>query len=69
MTLTIIIIAYIANIFLSRWLNYKVWKIEKHAPIAPIVWFIPIAPIIAFPILIIEKKFNKDNWFTGKYWK
>jgi len=60
MTLTIIIIAYIANIFLSRWLNYKVWKIEKHAP---------IAPIIAFPILIIEKKFNKDNWFTGKYWK
>jgi hypothetical protein len=67
--ITIIILAYIANIFLNRWLNYKLWQQDKDTPKCPLMWFIPVAYVIAFIIVILDNEEWKNNWFTGKYWK
>lgn len=69
MITTIIILAYIANVFLNRWVNFKLWKIDNDCLREVYIWFIPIAPTIAFIILISDKNGFKGNWFTGKYWK
>ena len=67
MTIAIIILAYIANIFLNRWLNKIIYK-RGYADIAVWVWFIPFACTIAMIILIGENIEIKKNWFTGKNW-
>lgn len=67
--ITIIILAYIANIFLNRWLNYKLWKINNHYEASYFIWFIPIVSTLAYIIVLLTEIEIKDNWFTGKYWK
>jgi cytochrome c-type biogenesis protein CcmH/NrfF len=67
MTIAIIILAYIANIFLNRWSNKIAYK-KGCSEIALWTWFIPIACTIAMIILIVENVKIKDNWFTGKNW-
>jgi len=63
----IIIVAYILNVFLNRWLNYIVytkygeWKV-------PAIWFLSIISTIIFIIVIMIYYFENENWFTGKYW-
>jgi cytochrome c-type biogenesis protein CcmH/NrfF len=68
MTALIIIILYVLNIFIARWMNKILFKkgILKYKEW--IEWFIPIIPIIIYvAIYFIENKFN-SNCFTGKNW-
>ena len=67
----LIISAYFLNVFLNRFLNKITYKQDNYVGIVPIIWFIPIFPILAFLIIIfINTDFStKDTWFTGKYWK
>ncbi len=67
MTILIIILAYVANVFLNRWLN----KITTLEPV-PESWIIPVFPTIGFIwVLIEDSKFFRpySNWFTGKHWR
>jgi predicted PurR-regulated permease PerM len=71
MILTIIILAYVANMFLNRWLNKIIVKINRESSIVPIVWFMSFVGTILFFSFIIEysKHTNKFiNWFNGKNW-
>ena len=69
MITTIIILAYIANVFIARHLNYLLYKKNDEFYYKRWgVWFIPIAPVIAFTIILLGHIKIKKNWFTGKYW-
>jgi hypothetical protein len=66
MIIALIIVAYIANVFLNRWLNYLIVK-KYDEPKAPFFWFFSLFSTIVFFIVILENvKFT--NWFTGKHW-
>lgn len=67
MTATIIILAYVASVFLNRWLNKIAYK-RLCADITVWSWFVPIACSIAMIIIILENIEIKKNWFTGKNW-
>jgi hypothetical protein len=67
MIITIIILAYVANVFLNRWLNKIAWKKEL-IDILPITWFIPILSTIGYLSIFINEINPKSNWFTGKNW-
>lgn len=69
MIIAIIILAYITNIFLNRWLAYKLWKLNNFNSSICIFWFIPIATTIASLIVLSSELNWKQTWFTGKYWK
>lgn len=68
MTITIVILAYVANVFLNRWLNKVLYK-KDFLEIAPcLFWFIPFL-FTTFILIILLREFKtKNNWFTGKYW-
>jgi len=68
MIITMIILAYIGNVFLNRWLNKIVYK-KNIAKIEVFTWFIPVLVTIAF-ILVLLNHFieKKSNWFIGKHW-
>lgn len=71
MTLTIILLAYVANVFLNRWINKIAHKIDDYIPKMVLFWFVPIIPSCMFLFLIAINKYDdmeKDNWFTGKHW-
>ena len=69
MITTIIILAYIANVFIARYLNYLLYKKDdEFYPKHWGVWFIPIGPVVAFTIILLERIKIKKNWFTGRYW-
>jgi len=67
MIIAIIVLAYVANVFLNRWLNKIVYK-RGYDEIAAWAWFLPIVCTIAMIIIILENSEIKDNWFTGKNW-
>jgi hypothetical protein len=67
MILAILILAYVVNIFLSRWLNQIAYR-NNCADIIVWAWFIPIACPIAMIIIIAANIKIKKNWFTGKNW-
>lgn len=67
MTTAIIILAYIASVFLNRWLNKIAYK-REYLNINVWVWFIPFSCSIAIIAIILENVKIKDNWFTGKHW-
>jgi hypothetical protein len=69
MTIAIIIIAYVLNIFLNRWLNKIAYKLDDYNKPNVFSWFIPISPTLFYLILIIGDTEYKTNWFTGKNWK
>ena len=66
MEIALIIIAYILNVFLNRWLNYIAYK--KCGIIIPHAWFYSIIATFAFLIIIIFQHFDESNWFTGRDW-
>lgn len=69
--ITAIILAYVANVFLNRWLNKIIIKQNSESSIVPIVWFMSIIGTILFISFVIEysKHTNKFiNWFKGKNW-
>ena len=71
MITAIIILAYIASVFINRWFNKKCYQSNHEHDIVPFVWFFSILVLpIWIGIYIIEllKKSRKSNWFTGKNW-
>jgi len=62
----IIILAYVINIFLNRWLN-KILVIQKKGEPIPLIWFFSLATTIVL-LFIFFKKSKFNNWFTGKNW-
>lgn len=67
----IIILAYIASVFINRWFNKKCYQSNHEHDIVPFVWFFSILVLpIWIGIYVIEllKKSHKSNWFTGKNW-
>jgi hypothetical protein len=67
MTIAIIIIAYVLNVFLNRWLNKLMCKYCEYEEPMPLIWFLPIFTTLVFTIEVLGYK--EKNWFTGKYWK
>lgn len=68
MTTLIVIIAYIASIFLNRWLNKIMWVKYDYEPL-PAFWFVPLLSTLTIIIILIYESLTEtDNWFTGKYW-
>lgn len=67
MTIAIIILAYVASVFLNRWLNKIIYK-KGYVDIDVWAWFIPFVCAIAMIIIILENIKIKNNWFTGKNW-
>lgn len=73
MTITIIILAYVANIFLTRFFTYLAVKNEgRHMSVTYshfILWFIPIIGNIAcFIDWLTSINYDNRSWFTGKNW-
>jgi hypothetical protein len=68
--ITLLILSiYIISIFISRYLNYRLYKLDDRWSIEPLVWFMPIGNIIIFTVLYLSTLIgSKPNWFTGKYW-
>lgn len=61
----IIIISYILNVFLNRWLDKLITK-NGSKPV-PFLWFFSLfATVVLFYVLICDSKFF--DWFTGKHW-
>jgi hypothetical protein len=60
----LIILAYIGNVFLNRWLNYKLDSSTRMIGL----WFISLIGTIPllFCLLLQSKLFD---WFIGKHWK
>jgi hypothetical protein len=68
MTITLIILAYVANIFFNRWLNKVMYqKYSDH--IIPLVWFSPAPIMLVFFIISYANSIDLSDWFTGKHWK
>ena len=66
MITTIIILAYVASVFLNRWMNKIIYKAEgAEYLISPKGWFIPVISTI---VLFGEVLDNRNTWFTGKNW-
>lgn len=69
MWITIIILAYVANVFLNRWLNKIYWKQDNNNKVLPWSWFFSLFNTAVLLYLIVDKSFEHINWFTGKYWQ
>jgi hypothetical protein len=67
METVIIILVYVANVFLNRWLNKTLYKIDKFNGINPMFWFFPIVTIVVFGLELINEQ-SRKNKFTGKNW-
>ncbi len=68
MIIVILIIGYILNVFLTRWINKIAYK-KKKAERIPFLWFIPIITFMVLLFIIyIEDSLKKDSWFSGKNW-
>ena len=63
----IIILAYVANVFLNRWINKQLYKISKFYEPIPAFWFFPIVTTIVLGLDLINEQGGK-NKFTGKNW-
>jgi len=77
MIILLIIIGYIASVFICRWLNKIAYKMDYKNPIIWFVWVIPVINtfmisiwffgiIITAPLYIDYNKFFK--WFKGDNW-
>ena len=66
MTIALIILAYVANVFLNRWLNYLLWIKTGRKPDL-FIWFLPLiaTPTLLYDLISRGKFFD---WFTGKHW-
>jgi hypothetical protein len=67
MTTLIIILAYIANIFLARFFNKLLFKLDENFNSIPIIWFIPLIGLVSYSVIYLiesSKSNNRSNWFT-----
>jgi hypothetical protein len=67
MTAAIIIIAYIVNVFLNRWINKIAFKIDLFEPI-PFIWFFSLISTVVMLGFIIAELLDRPTWFGGKNW-
>jgi hypothetical protein len=69
MILTIVILAYVANVFLTRWMNKKLYQLDNDFTPLIMIWFLPIVGFIAYFIIYLIEYFEKHpTKFTGKNW-
>lgn len=69
MIVLIVILAYVANIFLARWMNKKLYQLDNDFTPLIIIWFIPVLGFISyFIVYLIEYLKNHPTKFTGKNW-
>ncbi len=74
MIITIIIIGYIASVFLCRWLSKILYQIDQTDPKFAGISFIPIVNIIlifALIMMILTEYKSKNKfvkWFRGDHW-
>ena len=66
MIIAIIILAYVANVFLNRWLNKIDYK-KYNASVEPVIWYLSIFGTLIL-LLSLFGELHKDSWFTGKNW-
>lgn len=71
MTITLIILAYVANVFFNRWLNKVIYDNNILDDILWVLWFIPFATTIIFILVLLANisEITRTNWFNGKHWK
>jgi hypothetical protein len=67
MTIALLTIAYVLNVFLNRWLNKIMCDRDKSHEPFPFLWFFGFFCTAAF--LILMPSSEKENWFTGKHWR
>lgn len=67
MEIALIIIAYILNVFLNRWLDYILCKKYNYRKCVKF-WFFSIMGTLPLLIIIIVEYLKTPSWFTGKYW-
>lgn len=70
----LIMIGYIVDVLINRWLNKIMYQKDKDWDIVPMLWFIPIIPTAAWIVAIIDNFLKTNNskindWFVGKHWK
>ncbi len=69
MVITLVILAYIASIFISRWFNYLAHKRDKWISPEWGLWFAPGFNLIFTGLILISILIKtRGNWFTGKNW-
>ncbi len=69
----IIILAYIASVFLNRFFTYLAVKNQgKNLTMTYeywVIWFIPaVGTLFCLIELLLSMKNNNNNWFSGKNW-
>jgi hypothetical protein len=64
--MTIIIITYIANVFLNRWLDKLLVRKFGSEP-TPFFWFLSLFATVTLLYAVIEDH-KLFDWFTGKHW-
>jgi hypothetical protein len=68
MIILIIILAYIVNVFLNRFIN-KIMYLKFRSNIVPFMWFFPMPVMLLMLVFaVIEHVSDKVSWFTGKHW-
>jgi len=61
--ITLIILAYIGNVFLNRWLNSKLYD----TPPVIGLWFMSLIGTIPLLVCILSES-KAFDWFIGKHW-
>lgn len=72
MTILIIILAYVANVFLNRWLNKLLIKINNDLDPIPFVWFLSVlGTVLSLCAITLQwfYKTDKSSKFWGNHWK
>jgi hypothetical protein len=67
MTITLIILAYVANVFINRWFNKLMYQ-KFDDCIVPYLWLIPAPIMLVFFIISYTVRIEISDWFTGKKW-
>jgi len=67
MIITLIILAYVANVFINRWFNKLMYqKFDDY--VYPSIWFFPAPIMLVFFIISYADDIELSDWFTGKKW-
>ncbi len=77
MIVFMLVLAYIANVFLNRWLAKILHNIDKFYDSLSMLWFFSLFyTVVVIFIIWYEKRERRENtttskfydWFTGKNW-
>jgi hypothetical protein len=67
MIIAIIILAYVANVFLNRYIN-KLLYLNRHISRVPLIWLFPFPIMLIVWISIVTYESKVIDWFTGESW-